>query len=131
MEKEPAWPAALVGAGLILHLGPEDQMRAVEQAAVADVWAPVTLSAIASARPIGDAGERALMELLELAAADSTPLASARDAMIRAVLEIDDRVVRIGRGGAVGVALLRAREIAKTPRFHGHERVQAALRRLR
>jgi hypothetical protein len=127
----PGWPAALAGAGLLKWLDPQQRARAVELASTAGEWAPIALDAIARTAEAGRFGDEALTALLELAAAEPTPLPVARNAMLRAVLVLDDRVVRVGRGGAIGAALARANQIASTPRFREHARVRAGLERLR
>jgi len=123
MPKEPAWRAALVGAGLVHHLDAADRARAVDLAVDAGAWAPVALDTAARAESVGPAGDVALDALLDLAERPG-----GRDVMMRAVLVIDDRLVRHGRA-SVKVTLPRAVEIAKRcyPEF---ARVHAALRRL-
>lgn len=127
MPKEPSWPAALVGAGLIHHLDDLDRWRAVDLAVHAAAWAPVALDVIARAEGIGPAADTALDALLDVAEGQPTGRV-ARNAMLRAVLIIDDRLVRRGRA-SVAATLPRAVEIAKRC-YPAFERVHAALRRL-
>ncbi len=129
MPDDPVWRTALVGAGLVRHLGDAGQSWATWLARRSGPWAPVALDAIARTSGTEATGDAALFALLDVAE-DEKDSGVARNAMLRAVLVIDDRVVRQGRSGATGVALRRANEIAATPRFSQHERIHAALKRL-